>query len=56
MSEMRPCSATQWRTEGGLGCSNPLPKFLSFDKAQPNSQFRRKYIRNCLVFLFHHPN
>jgi hypothetical protein len=32
------------------------PEILKFDKAEPNSQFRGKYIRNCLVFLFHHPN
>jgi hypothetical protein len=38
------------------GGSTPPPKFRSFVKAQPNSQFRGKYIRNCLVFLFHHPN
>jgi hypothetical protein len=24
--------------------------------AEPNSQFRGKYISNCSVFLFHHPN
>jgi hypothetical protein len=30
---------------GGLGISNPLPKFRSFDKAEPNSQFRGKYIQ-----------
>jgi hypothetical protein len=48
---------TQWRTEGGLGGSNPSPpKFWSFDKAEPNSQFRGKYTSNCFVFLFHHPN
>jgi hypothetical protein len=41
---------------GGLGGSNPPPKFRSFGKAKPNPQFRGKYIRNCLVFLFHHPN
>jgi hypothetical protein len=35
---------------------NPPPKFRSFDKAEPNSQLRGKYIRNCLVFLFHHAN
>jgi hypothetical protein len=46
----------QWRTEGGVGVFNPPPNFRSFDKAEPNSQFRGKYIRNCLVFLFHHPN
>ena len=38
----------QWRTEGGFGVFNaPSPlKFQSFDKAEPNSQFRGKYIRN----------
>jgi hypothetical protein len=48
----------QWRTEGGLGGlpPPPPPKFQSFDEAEPNSQVRGKYIRNCLVFLFHHPN
>jgi hypothetical protein len=46
-----------WRTVGGFGGFNPHPpKFWSFDKAEPNSQFRGKYIRNYLVFLFHHPN
>jgi hypothetical protein len=40
----------------GLGVQPPSPKFRSFDKAEPNSQFRGKYIRKCLVFLFHHPN
>jgi hypothetical protein len=47
-----------WRTPRGGGCSNfpPPPKFQSFDKAEPNSQFRGKYTRNCLVFLPHHPN
>jgi hypothetical protein len=41
----------------GVGGSNPpSPKFRSFDKAEPNSQFGGKYIRNCLVFLFHLPN
>jgi hypothetical protein len=46
---------SQWRTGGG-GVKPPHPKFWSFDKAEPNSQFRGKYSRNCLVFLFHHPN
>jgi hypothetical protein len=46
----------QWRTEGGVWGVQPPPKFLSFEKAEPNSQFREKYTRNCLVFLFHHPN
>jgi hypothetical protein len=37
---------------GGLGGSTPpppAPKFLSFDKAEPNSQFHGKYIRNSLM-------
>jgi hypothetical protein len=37
---------------GGLGVSNPPPhppKFRSFYKAGPNSQFRGKYIRNNLI-------
>jgi hypothetical protein len=43
--------------EEGFGVFKPPPsKFRSFDKAEPNSQFRGKYIRHCLVFLFHHPN
>jgi hypothetical protein len=28
------------------GVQLPPPKFRSFDKAEPNSQFREKYIRN----------
>jgi hypothetical protein len=42
---------TQWRTEGGLGGFNPPlpPKFRSFNKAEPSSQFRGKYIRNNLI-------
>ena len=39
----------QWRTEGGFGVFKlppPLPKFRSFDKAEPNYQFLGKYIRN----------
>jgi hypothetical protein len=52
------CGLNQWRTEGVFGGSNhpPPPKFRSFDKAEPNSQLGGKYIRNCLVFLFHHSN
>jgi hypothetical protein len=47
----------QWRTEGEFGGgSTPPPKFWNFYKAETNSQLRGKYIRNCLVFLFHHPN
>ena len=40
----------QWRTEGGFGVFKPppTPKFRSFDKAEPNSQFCEKYIRNNL--------
>jgi hypothetical protein len=38
------------------GVNPPPPKFWSFDKAEPDFQFRGKYISNCLVFLFHHPN
>jgi hypothetical protein len=35
---------------GGVWGSNPLtPKFGSFDKAEPNSQFRGIYIRNNLI-------
>ena len=39
----------QWRTEGGFRVFKPHPKFRSFDKAEPNSQFRGKYIRNNLT-------
>jgi hypothetical protein len=43
-------ASSQWRTEGrGLGGSNPLPKFRSFDEAELNSQFRGKYICNNLI-------
>jgi hypothetical protein len=38
--------------EGGgvIGGFYPLPpKFRSFDKAEPNSHFRGKYIRNNLI-------
>jgi hypothetical protein len=39
----------QRHTEGGGGVGvEPPPKFRSFDKAEPNSQFRGKYIRNNL--------
>jgi hypothetical protein len=35
---------------GGVGGSNtPSTKFRSFNKAEPNSQFREKYIRNNLT-------
>jgi hypothetical protein len=36
---------------GGVGVFNPPPppKFRSFDKAEPNSQFRGKYIPNNLT-------
>jgi hypothetical protein len=36
--------AYQW----GLGVQTP-PKLQSFDKAEPNSQFRGKYIRNNVI-------
>jgi hypothetical protein len=39
----------QWRTEGGFGGSNPLPKFRSVDEAEPNSQFRGRCIRNNVI-------
>jgi hypothetical protein len=36
---------------GDGGCKTPPPpKFRCFDKAEPNSQFRGKYIRNNLMF------
>jgi hypothetical protein len=34
---------------GGLECSTPTPIFLSFDKAEPNSQFHGMYICNSLI-------
>jgi hypothetical protein len=40
----------------GFGGFKPSPKFRNFDKTEPNSLLRGKYIRYCLVFLFHHPN
>ena len=43
---------SQWRTGGvgvGWGGVQTPPKFRSFDKAEPNSQFRGKYIRNNLT-------
>jgi hypothetical protein len=46
---------TQWRTDGGGYVRRlnppppPSPKFRSFDKSEPNSQFRGKYIRNNLI-------
>jgi hypothetical protein len=46
--------STRWHTEGvggGVGVFKPppTPKLRSFDKAEPNSQFRGKYIRNNLI-------
>jgi hypothetical protein len=36
----------------GLGVQPPIPpKFQSFDKAEPNSQFRGKYFRNNLITI-----
>jgi hypothetical protein len=48
------CPSIQWCTEGGGGRGfeefKPTPpKFRSFDKAEPNSQFRGKYIQNNLL-------
>jgi hypothetical protein len=45
---------SQWRTEGGIWVvQTPLPpKFRSFDKAEPNSQFRGKYTRNNLIRIW----
>jgi hypothetical protein len=40
----------QWRTEWGVGGSNP-PKFRSFEKGEPNSQFLGKYIRYSLITI-----
>jgi hypothetical protein len=37
---------------GGLLGFTPLPKFRGFDKAEPNSQFRGKYIRNNLIRIW----
>jgi hypothetical protein len=35
---------------GGFGGFTPSPpKFRNFDKAEPNSQFRGKYIRNLII-------
>jgi hypothetical protein len=35
---------------GAMGGSNPPPaKFRPFDKSEPNSQYRGKYIRNNLI-------
>ena len=44
-------TSSQWRPEGGgvWGVQTPPPKFRSFDKAEPNFQFRGKYIRNNLT-------
>jgi hypothetical protein len=47
----RSQSMKQWLTEEGSvgGFNPPYPKFRSFDKAEPNSQFRGKHIRNNLI-------
>jgi hypothetical protein len=43
-------SHSHWRTQGGGGCSNPLPpKFRSLEKAGPNSPFRGIYVSNNLI-------
>jgi hypothetical protein len=56
LSDRQDRHAVAYRGEFLGGSNSPRSKFWSFDKAEPNSQFRWKYIRNCLVFLFHHPN
>jgi hypothetical protein len=43
-------SARQWRTEGVVWGVQTPPKFRNFDKAEPNSQFRGKYIINSLKY------
>ena len=35
----------QWRTEGGLGCSNPPPKFRRPSKIVPNSTWLWKLLK-----------
>jgi hypothetical protein len=42
----------QWRTEEGFGGFKTPPKFRSFDKAEPNSQFRGKYVHNSLIRIW----
>jgi hypothetical protein len=49
-----PNTSVAYRGGGGVWGFKPSPKFRSFDKAEPNSLFSGNYIRNCLVFLFHH--
>jgi hypothetical protein len=48
----RSARPREWRTEGGgvwrVQTPSP-PKFRSFDKAEPNSQFRGKRIHNNLI-------
>jgi hypothetical protein len=43
----RSCVSWQCRTEGGF--NRPPPKLRSFEKGEPNSKFRGKYIRNNLI-------
>jgi len=37
----------QWRTEGGLGCSNPPPKFRRPSKSVPKLNPTVKTVKNC---------
>jgi hypothetical protein len=47
------CVRLQWRTEGVvLGVQTHPPKFRSFDKAESNSQFHGKYMRNNLIRIW----
>jgi hypothetical protein len=41
---------SQWRTGGRV--EHPTPKFRSFAKAEPNSQFHGIYIRNNLIRIW----
>jgi hypothetical protein len=41
--------ATPVAYRGGFADSNPPPKFRSFDKSEPDSQFRGKHICNNLI-------
>jgi hypothetical protein len=48
--KLRRCLKTAtYRVEGVGWGVNPRSKFLNFAKADPNSQFRGKYIRNNLI-------
>jgi hypothetical protein len=46
---MKSASRDAVAYQGGFGGSNLPPNFRSFDKVEPNSPFRGKYIRNNLI-------